>query len=261
MSSFTLDKTIFNLSLYKSVRDTWFEGVPLDAADFDFAAAKRWFQATPEEKAIFDSKCRDNFAHALEAIGPEKFPEPTAEPFLQEIKEVAQSNPGDGGATAAWSALAIVLLVDQMTRHIFRKGEGLVKVYNHYDKIAYSLVRALFSADSPIGRPDHHPQWRYSPPHRTWFYLPFIHSEDIEAHDIVQDIMDDMSKDAEEHNTGPGMKKLVEGGIKGEKEHRDILEKFGRYPHRNLALGRESTDEEKKFLSEGGSTFGVSQDE
>jgi uncharacterized protein (DUF924 family) len=53
---------------------------------------------------------------------------------------------------------------------------------------------------------------------------------------------------------------ILDAQFKAEKDHRDILNKFGRYPHRNGPLGRSSTDEEKRFLEEGGETFGVAQE-
>jgi uncharacterized protein (DUF924 family) len=51
----------------------------------------------------------------------------------------------------------------------------------------------------------------------------------------------------------------LENYQKSAKDHRDILERFGRYPHRNTALGRVSTEEERRFIEDGGATFGVAQ--
>ncbi|KAF2109532.1 hypothetical protein BDV96DRAFT_615836 [Lophiotrema nucula] len=262
MSVFKLDRAIWNPSLYNNIRTVWFEGVPLPAKELDMKILQRWFQAPPEERAKFDQKCRDNFATALESIGPSKLKNPEdATPFLGEIQQAVQQDPADGGAEAAWTALCIVLLVDQLARNIYRTNEGLRLVYNHYDKIAYSLLTALSDGSKgPIGRPDKHPQWKRSPAHRMWFYLPFEHQESLETHDTVDEILKSMENDLGEVGESDVRTQVIQAGLRTAKEHRDILERFGRYPHRNGALGRESTKEETQFLAEGGATFGVSQD-
>lgn len=261
MSSFALNKDIFNPSLYKQVQNVWFEGHALGSQDISMDVVQRWFLAPPEEKLRFDKICRNNFAHALEAIGPEEFPNPSAEPFLDEIHESVQRNPTDDGADAAWTALSIIILLDQISRNIYRTNEGQRKIYTHYDKIAYSLVNTLMSPETPIVRPDLHPQWRLSLAHRQWFYMPLMHSEDLDAHKILDDIFAKFREDLGKEDGYESMKQFLERSMKSEKDHRDILEKFGRYPHRNGALGRESTDEERKFLAGGGATFGVAQEE
>ena len=256
MSSFVLDKDIFKPALYKQLQHVWFDGIELGAKDVNMDAAKRWFMASAEEKVAFDGVCREKFGHALEAIGPEKFPAASAEPFLREITEAAKAD----GAEGAWTALSLVLLLDQISRHIFRTNDGLVKVYNHYDKMSYALMRSLLSADSPIGRPDLHPQWRLSTVFRLWFYLPLVHSEEIEAHNLYDEIMASFGKELEQEGASESMRMFWSKGLEAEKEHRDILDKFGRYPHRNEALGRTATQEEKEFMEAGGATFGVAQE-
>ncbi|KAF2682733.1 DUF924-domain-containing protein [Lentithecium fluviatile CBS 122367] len=260
MSSFTLDKTIFKPALYKDLRNVWFEGIELDAKDIDMKVVKRWFMGSPEERVVFDGVCRDKFAHALEAIGPERFPDANGEPFLRDLRDATQEDSKSDGAEAAWTALSIILLLDQIGRNIFRTNEGLAKVYNHYDKIAYSFVRSILSPDSAAGRPDLHPQWRSSVVHRMWFYMPLVHSEEIQAHDIYDKIMADFGEELAQEEGNETMLRFLEQALKAEKDHRDILDKFGRYPHRNAALGRETTPEEKKFMDEGGATFGVAQE-
>jgi uncharacterized protein (DUF924 family) len=215
--------------------------------------------ASPEEKVIFDNVCRESFAHALEATGPERLPNPTAEPFLRELQDVARADTENNGAEGAWTALSMMILLDQMTRNIFRTNEGLVKVYNHYDKISYSLAQSILSPDSPIGRPDQHPLWRTSVVHRMWFYMPLMHSEDIRAHNLFDEIVKGLEEDLLQEEPNEAMQYILSQNLKAGKEHRQIIEKFGRYPHRNGALGRQTTPEEKKFMDEGGATFGVAQ--
>ncbi|PVI02474.1 DUF924-domain-containing protein [Periconia macrospinosa] len=259
MSTHTLDKNIFNPTLYKNIQTAFFEGVELGAKTIDFAVLKRWFTGTPEEKLAFDNVCREQFGRALEAIGPDQFPRPTAEPFVRELEEMAAKHTGSDGSEVAWTAVSMALLLDQAPRNIFRTNEGLAKVYNHYDEIAHSLVKVLLSRQSPIGRPDLHPQWRLSMLHRMWFYMPLMHSEDIASHELHDHIMAELKEELRRENGNEAMLGLLDKSMESEKEHRDILDRFGRYPHRNQALGRKSTPEEMKFLAEGGATFGVAQ--
>jgi uncharacterized protein (DUF924 family) len=259
MSSFTLNKDIWNPTLYKRMQDVWFEGLALGSQEVPMETVKRWFMLSSGERDAFDAQLRKDFGSALESIGPEEFPNPTAEPFLREIRDAAQRNPADDYSEAAWTSLSITLLLDQVPRNLNRTKEGLVKVYTHYDKISAALSSVLMSPDSPIGRPDLHPQWRYSLAHRTWFYLPMVHTEDIEVHRQLDDIYAECEEELNKQEGLEGSKSFLEQGMKSEKEHREILERFGRYPHRNECLGRASTEEEKTFLTEGGATFGVVQ--
>jgi uncharacterized protein (DUF924 family) len=259
MSSFTLDKDIFNPTLYKQIQDRFFEGHSLDTQEIAPSTLKRFFGGSPEEKKAFDDICRAEFGPALESISAERFPNPSAEPFVQELKEVAEKHSGGDGSEIAWTALSIALLLDQVTRNIFRTNEGLFKVYNHYDKIVCPLMMTLLSSDSPIGRPDLHPQWRQSLIHRMWFYLPLTHSEDMAPHDLYTEIFNAHREELVRSGANEGKLGFLTQAVEAETMHREILEKFGRYPHRNHALGRQSTPEEEKFLAEGGATFGVAQ--
>ncbi|KAH7379283.1 hypothetical protein DE146DRAFT_672437 [Phaeosphaeria sp. MPI-PUGE-AT-0046c] len=252
-TTFKLDPAIFNASLYKKLTDTWLPGVDTSGNELDLDVIKIWFAGTPEERAAFDSTCRDNFAHALEAIGPDRISNHTAQPFLDEVERVKKEQ---NDTQAAWTALSLAILLDQIPRNLYRDDAGLRKVYNHYDKMSYALARALLSS-SP--RVDLHPQWRNSMAHRLWFYMALVHSEDVEAHDFLTGIIDEAKQELEQLEDGQATKMFLEKQVESEKEHRDILDRFGRYPHRNGALGRESTEEEKRFLEEGGATFGVVQ--
>ncbi|KAF2831811.1 DUF924-domain-containing protein, partial [Ophiobolus disseminans] len=244
-SSFTLDPAIFNPTLYTQITNIWLPGVDLRGEALPHDVLKRWFMLTGAERDAFDSTCRAHFAHALDAIGPHVFSPPTAQPFIDEID--SKLDAGD----AAWTALSLTLLLDQIPRNVYRTDEGLRKVYTHYDSMAYALSQTLLARPT---RPDTHPQWRQSAAHRLWFYLPLMHSENLGAHNLLDKILVEATQDCER---AEGSKGFVAAQVKAEKEHRAILERFGRYPHRNRALGRGSTGEEGVFLREGGATFGV----
>ncbi|OAL44031.1 DUF924-domain-containing protein [Pyrenochaeta sp. DS3sAY3a] len=259
-SPFTLDPAIFNSSLYTRLTDVWFPGLDTSGQALNQETMRRWFMGSPDERAQFDGVCRQEFAHALDAISPAAFPNPTAAPFLSELERVAAaSKDGAQSEKVAWTALSLILLLDQIPRNIFRDNAGLRKVYTHYDTMAFSLSSTLLSDSSPIPRPDIHPVFRLSGPHRLWFYMPLMHSEALADHDRVDALLEPYRAECAELEGYEGTKAFLEGQTKAEKEHREILERFGRYPHRNEALGRDSTDEEKRFLDEGGATFGVGQ--
>jgi uncharacterized protein (DUF924 family) len=263
-STFVLDPAVFNKALYKRITDIWFPGVDISGKDFDMSIAKRWFAGSPEERLVLDGQCRDVCANALEAVGPENFPDANAQPFLDEIARIAEEEKEANGATgedAAWTALSFALLLDQMPRNIYRTEEGLRLVYGHYDRMGVALVRTLLSPSSPIPRPDTHPVIRLSAAHRTWLYMPLMHSEDLSAHDLADEILAEFAHKLEDLEGYNGTKMWIENYQKAAKEHRDILERFGRYPHRNTALGRTSTEEERRFIEEGGATFGVAQNQ
>jgi uncharacterized protein (DUF924 family) len=263
-STFTLDPAIFHRTLYKRIIDLWLPGVDATGQDFDMSIAKRWFAGSPEERDVFDGQCKDMCVAALESIGPDKFPKADAQPFLDEIARVAEEESEADTATgeeAAWTALSFALLLDQMPRNVYRTEEGLRLVYSHYDRIAYAFVRDILSPSSPIPRPDTHPVMRLSAAHRTWLYMPLMHSEDLSAHDLADGIQEEFARELEDLDGYNGTKMWLANYQKALKEHRDILERFGRYPHRNAALGRASTEEERRFIEEGGATFGVAQNQ
>jgi uncharacterized protein (DUF924 family) len=70
--------------------------------------------------------------------------------------------------------------------------------------------------------------------------MPFMHSESAEIHEIALFLFDQ-----------PGL----EDNFNYEVRHKEIIDRFGRYPHRNIILGRESTEEEREFLKQPGSSF------
>ena len=70
--------------------------------------------------------------------------------------------------------------------------------------------------------------------------MPYMHSESLAIHDVALDLFE---------------KNGIEANYKFEVKHREIIEKYGRYPHRNSVLGRASTPEELEFLKTPGSSF------
>ncbi len=129
----------------------------------------------------------------------------------------------DWGETAE-GALGLVILLDQFSRNIHR-GSPLMFAA---DK------RALALAKCSIIRGDH---YAFPVPVAKWLYMPFEHAEDI---------------DAQERCVGLFMARGPAENLPYAKEHRDIIARFGRFPHRNAILGRASTLQERAYLADGG---------
>eukprot|EP01126_Amoeba_proteus_P062553 TRINITY_DN8522_c0_g1_i7.p1 TRINITY_DN8522_c0_g1~~TRINITY_DN8522_c0_g1_i7.p1 ORF type:complete len:124 (-),score=10.02 TRINITY_DN8522_c0_g1_i7:121-492(-) len=87
---------------------------------------------------------------------------------------------------------------------------------------------------------------------RCFFYLPFMHSEDLAVQDegviIYQNCFNNEPSDSL-------YRRSLAGNIEFMSRHREIIKRFGRFPHRNLILGREETEEERAYLANGGETF------
>lgn len=123
----------------------------------------------------------------------------------------------------AGTALSLVLLLDQFPRNAFR---GSPRVYATDE-------RAQVAADAAIAGGHH---VRVEPEMRVFFTLPFSHAEDSASQDRAVALATPLGGSA----------------LKFAKHHREIIRRFGRFPHRNEVLGRTSTDDEIAFLAEGG---------
>jgi uncharacterized protein (DUF924 family) len=133
------------------------------------------------------------------------------------------------GELAGWmedadGALALVLLLDQIPRNLFRGSAHAFAT----DPLA--RLQAARAIDAGFDR-------RVDPALRIFFYMPFEHSEDIADQQRAVALCREMD-DA--------------GYMKYAFKHRDVIARFGRFPHRNRVLGRTSTAEEAAYLEAGG---------
>ena len=253
-----LNRKLFNPSLYKRVLDVWFEGLPPDARSATDTVIRRWFTGTPKEKKAFDVACSKEFSHVLEEVGPDRFPVSSSDsqslaPNSITALLLEELDTATNDLETTNRALSLILLFDQIPRNLYRTNETLPLVYNHYDNIALVLARHILKMQP---RPDLHPSIRHSPVWRLWLYMPFMHSENLSDHLVNDEICDDLRTEMADLGYEDGLNYL---GLarNSAKQHREILEKFGRYPHRNGCLGRTNTKEEDKWLNDGGETFGV----
>ncbi|MFL5296438.1 MAG: DUF924 family protein [Phenylobacterium sp.] len=130
----------------------------------------------------------------------------------------------DAWAETAEGALALLILLDQFPRNLYRGSAHAFAT----DPKARAIARA--AVDRGFDR-------EVEPTLRNFFYLPFEHSEDLADQDYCVALCAEAG-DAE--------------NLKWAAIHREIIGRFGRFPHRNASLGRVTTPEEQAFLDEGG---------
>jgi uncharacterized protein (DUF924 family) len=162
--------------------------------------------------------------------GPEKwfnkdgaFDEDIRRRFLETYEAAAASQLAEWEATPE-GALALIIALDQFPRNIFR---GSARAF-----AADPLARAV--ADRALARGF---DQRVPETERQFFYLPFEHGETLVDQERCVELFR-ATGDAE--------------ALKWAELHADIIRRFGRFPHRNAALGRATTPEEQAFLDEGG---------
>ena len=160
-------------------------------------------------------------------------------------------NPDLTPETAATNALSIILLLDQISRNVYRSDQKLI--YDHYDRLSQALIHHIL-ASTP--RLDLDPKYKMYPVYRAWFYMPLMHSEHIEDHDLFKELHKQM-KDEMAAEGDQAAVDHIDNAMSFEKNHVAIIEMFGRYPYRNAVLGRETTRAEKKWMEEGGENFGT----
>jgi uncharacterized protein (DUF924 family) len=144
------------------------------------------------------------------------------EAFLR-AHEAATRGDLDGWLATADGALALVLLLDQFPRNAFR---GTPRMY-----ASDATARRIAAAAIEVGHD------RQVPPElRIFLYLPFAHSEDI----------------SDQERSVALCRLLGPPNSNNSERHRDIVRRFGRFPHRNPILGRTMTEAEQDFLDHGG---------
>jgi uncharacterized protein (DUF924 family) len=121
--------------------------------------------------------------------------------------------------------LAEIIVLDQCSRNMYRNQPAAFA----FDPLALAQEAIRAGVDNA-----------FSNPRKLFLYMPFMHSESAVLHEIAVVLF-----------STPGMEKNLEY----EQKHKAIIDRFGRYPHRNEILGRESTAEELEFLDGPGSSF------
>jgi len=146
------------------------------------------------------------------------------------------------GALGAWSstaggALALTIVLDQFSRNIHRGTPEAFESDGRALQVADHAIERQLDRDTPLDR-------------RMFFYLPFEHSESLPDQRRSVELF---SRWAAEHPAE--QRAYADDQMIYVLRHREIIERFGRFPHRNAVLGRTSTPAELAFLEEPDSSF------
>ena len=123
--------------------------------------------------------------------------------------------------------LAEIIVLDQFSRNIYRDTARAFAA----DPLALALAQEAVAKDVAAA---------LEPKLRAFLYMPYMHSESRLIHEIAVRLFSDRG---------------LESSLDSELKHKAIIDRFGRYPHRNSILGRVSSEEEREFLKERGSRF------
>ena len=148
------------------------------------------------------------------------------EQFSEILEQASQAELWSWRKTAE-GRLAEIIVLDQFSRNIFR---GTARAFAQ-DSLALALAQEAISLDLDK---------QLSPEQRAFLYMPFMHSESRLIHEYAFKLFQRLGNPS---------------NLEYEIKHKIIIERFGRYPHRNQILGRESTEEELSFLTQPDSSF------
>ncbi len=165
-----------------------------------------WFQGG----APFDHECAKHFGASLAAAADGRLDHWTESPR---------------------SRLALILLLDQFSRNIYRGTSAA------YRQDARALAACMEGIELGHDR-------QLAPIERTFFYLPMEHTEDRKIQSLCVQQFEALAQEAPEE-----LREQLLANAGYARGHRDIVERFGRFPHRNAILGRASTAEELEYLA------------
>jgi uncharacterized protein (DUF924 family) len=189
-----------------------------------------WFGA-------LDSLGRADAAHSRRwFVKDEAFDRELAQRFGATHTDVA------AGRHEAWLAeprgrVAYVIVLDQLSRNMFR---GTARAFETDAQALQAAARGIeIGADRDLALDE-----------RWFLYMPFMHSEDLVMQDRAVALFSALAVDAP-----PALREQLTSAANYARQHREIVARFGRFPHRNAVLGRPSTPEEAAFLQQPGSSF------
>ena len=164
--------------------------------------------------------------------------------FDREIAERFADTYADvrGGLREAWlddprGRVAYVIVLDQFARNMFR---GTARAFEG-DR------QALAAAVEGVAR---HDDAELTVSERSFLYMPYMHSEDIDMQDRSVALFTELAANAPSELRGS-----MVAAVQYAEKHHEVVARYGRFPHRNTVLGRESTPEEIAFISQPGSGF------
>ena len=152
------------------------------------------------------------------------------------------------GKLDAWveepaSCIALIIVLDQFSRNIHRGDPETHAADAKALALAYEGLERGHDQQLPTKQ-------------RLFFYLPLEHSEALADQERCLELVRKLAADvAADPESSEGARKMSASFINFAISHRDIVARFGRFPHRNALLGRDSTPEELEFLTQPGSSF------
>jgi uncharacterized protein (DUF924 family) len=192
------------------------KSAPIDASDIS-----RWFRSSKE----FDTQIRENFEDDLERLVNNEYRYP-------------------GDLDHPEHLLACIIALDQFPRNIYRSDARAFS----YDYKAKELSELLIS---------HQGDKQLPYVERVFAYLPFQHSENLDDQNRSVNYCQELCKDAKnDSTTSEGVLTFLNQALRSSEEHREIIQQFGRYPHRNAVLNRQTLENEDLYLRNGGAKFG-----
>lgn len=203
----TASSVDFN-KLTDQIYGVWFDGF-VDGEAVPPAVGKRWFMNDPS----FDSLL--------------------ATQFKADLLRARDTSAYDGMMNDPKQALALIILLDQLSRNIFRGSADAFNSDAKACKLALEAISKGYVKQLPTVP-------------ATFLYLPLMHSENVEHQKGCiagyQEMLDSLSEANQLY------KSSVASSLKFAKDHAEIIFKFGRFPHRNAILGRTNTQEEEEHL-------------
>jgi uncharacterized protein (DUF924 family) len=169
-------------------------------------------------------------------VGGDSFDESVRERF-EDLPQRALAGGLAGWRGHARTSLALVLVLDQFPRNLHR-GEALAFAF---DSLAYEVA---------VGAIEQGFDAELAPLEATFLYLPFEHAEDRGAQERCVSLFRALVARAPAE-----LRSQFESYLSYALRHQEVIDRFGRFPHRNTTLGRESTPEEQVYLESGGDTF------
>ncbi len=145
---------------------------------------------------------------------------------FQDVMDDAAAGKLDEMAQSPEGAVALLIVLDQFPRNVYRGSPKAFAADAHARDVAAHVLEHGFDQ-------------QVMPVMRSFMYLPFEHSEDLADQERSMELFGALGGD----------------GLEWAEKHHVIIERFGRFPHRNAVLGRESTPEETAFLTQPGSSF------
>ncbi|KAL9109089.1 MAG: hypothetical protein Q9227_006180 [Pyrenula ochraceoflavens] len=277
-TEFVLDPSLFNQDVYASTLRLWLPSYPDQSSKWTQEDLKRWFAPS----STTDEQVRALAGDALDSISPAHLTLPPFEsleadkhlyakiaaPFIPELANqppssdfevaatTASAGPGKPTITAsAHAALALSILLDQFPRNLFRGSDQAV-VYTHYDRLARAVAHTIQARGL-----DRTPAFINAPVWRYWFYLPLEHTESLTEHGKFRTTLEEMLERARASEGGKkdeaGAAFLEKALVFHQEKHLRVLKEFGRFPWRNRWMGRESAEDEKRWLEEQGDRLGT----